>query len=140
MPTKTEEITTGETITPEIADWLMEKLRWPVMATIKSDGMPSQSVVWFDLIPDQADVVLLNTLKGRIKEQHLRRDPRMSLCFEEDWDYVTLEGRAELIDDEERGMTEIKYLAGRYGANPEKYNGQHRVPILFHVERVIRHS
>ena len=73
-------------------DWLIAELRFPVMATIRSDGMPSQSVVWFDLDPDGTDTILMNTRAGRLKHRHLRRDPRVSLCFEDGNDYVTVRG------------------------------------------------
>lgn len=136
----TEELVTRDVMTHDIRDWLMQKPRFPVMATIGHDGMPSLSVIWFDLVPDRNDTVLLNTRAGRVKEKHLRRDPRLSLCFEQGNDYVTLQGRADLIDDRERSLQDIKDLARRYGDDPEAFNGQHRVTILMHVERVIRHT
>jgi len=42
---------TDTRITPEIRSWLMRELRFPVMATIGKSGMPSLSVIWFDLDP-----------------------------------------------------------------------------------------
>jgi PPOX class probable F420-dependent enzyme len=114
----------------------MEELRFPVMATIGKDGMPSQSVVWFALEPDRDDVVLLNTLSGRVKDRHLRRDPRISLCFEDGNDYLTIEGRAELSDDHEKALASIQAMANRYGGT---FAMGDRVDITVHVERVIRH-
>ena len=76
-PPATTSLDTEAFLSPEHRAWLLEKLRWAVMATIGKDGMPSLSVVWFDLDPDQ-DVVLLNTLAGRLKHRHLERDPRVS--------------------------------------------------------------
>ena len=99
MAAMASSMSTETTITPEIRTWLMQELRFPVMATIGKSGMPSLSVIWFDLDPQRDDVVLLNTLAGRVKDRHLRRDPRISLCFEDGTDYVTIEGRAELSDD-----------------------------------------
>ncbi|PZR63873.1 MAG: PPOX class F420-dependent oxidoreductase [Chloroflexi bacterium] len=133
-----ETLVSTPTLSLEIRSWLMAELRFPVMATIASDGMPSQSVIWFDLAA--GDVVLMNTRVGRIKERHLRRDPRVSLCFEQENDYVTLAGRAELIDDPERGLRDIQALARRYGDDPAAFEGQHRVTILMHVERATRHT
>jgi PPOX class probable F420-dependent enzyme len=135
-----ETMVAGTSITPELRDWLMAELRFPVAATIGADGMPSQSVVWFDFDSERDETVLLNTRAGRLKERHLRRDPRISLCFEDGYRYVTLEGRAELIDDPERGLEDIQNLARRYGDSPDPFVGQHRVTILVRVERVIRHD
>jgi PPOX class probable F420-dependent enzyme len=127
-------------ITPELRQWLMKELRFPVMATIGKDGMPSQSVIWFDLDPERDDVVLLNTLAGRVKDRHLRRDPRVSLCFEDETDYVTIEGRVELSDDHERALANIWAMARRYGQGEGSFAMGDRVDITVHVERVIRHS
>lgn len=131
---------TTTTITPEIRAWLLEKLRFPVMATIGKDGKPSLSVIWFDLDPDRDDVVLLNTLSGRVKDRQLRRDPRVSLCFEEGTDYVTIEGRAELSDDHEMALANIWAMAHRYGQGEGSFAMGDRVDITIHVERVIRHE
>ncbi len=129
----------GATISPEIRTWLLKKLRFPVMATIGKSGMPSLSVIWFDLDPVRDDVVLLNTLAGRVKDRHLRRDPRVSLCFEEGTDYVTIEGRAELFDDREKALANIWAMARRYGQGEGSFAKGDRVDIKVHVERVIRH-
>lgn len=123
-------------ITPEIRAWLTRELRFPVMATIGRDGRPSQSVVWFALDPDRDDVVLLNTLAGRVKDRHLRRDPRLSLCFEDGIDYITIEGWAELSDDHVKALATIQAMADHYQGT---FAMGDRVDITMHVERVIRH-
>ena len=130
----------GSVITPEVRAWLLAELRYPVMATIRSDGFPSLSVVWFDLDPEREDTIVLNTLSGRVKHRHLQRDPRLSLCFEDGYDYVTLEGRADLDDDPVRGLQVIQDLARRYDDPPERFVGQHRITIDMRIERVIRHD
>jgi len=139
MPNMASSMATATTITPELREWLLKKLRFPVMATIGKDCMPKLSVIWFDLDPDRDDVVLLNTLAGRIKDRHLRRDPRVSLCFEEGTDYVTIEGRAELSDDREKALANIWAMARRYGQGEGSFAMGDRVDITVHVERVIRH-
>ena len=126
-------------ITPKLRSWLLAKLRFPVMATIGKSGMPSLSVIWFDLDPNRDDVVLLNTLAGRVKDRHLRRDPRVSLCFEDGGDYVTVEGRAELSDDHETALANIWAMAHRYGQGKGSFAMGDRVDIKVHVERVIWH-
>jgi len=133
-------MTTADRITPELREWLLRKVRFPVMATIGKDCMPKLSVIWFDLHPERDDLVLLNTLAGRIKDKHLRRDPRVSLCFEEGTDYVTIEGRAELSDDREKALANIWAMAHRYGQGEGSFAMGDRVDITVHVERVIRHS
>lgn len=130
----------GTTITPELRTWLLAKLRWPVMATIGKDSMPSLSVIWFDLDPVRDDIIHLNTLAGRVKDRHLRRDPRISLCFEDEADYVTVEGRVEIDDDREKALAQIWAMARRYGEGEGSFAMGDRVGIIVHVERVIRHQ
>ena len=134
-----ESMVAGTSISPELRAWLMKKLRFPVMATIGKDGRPSQSVIWFDLDPERDDTVLLNTLAGRVKDRHLRRDPRVSLCFEDGTEYVTLEGRVELDDDREKALAEIWAMAHRYGQGEGSFAMGDRVSITMRVERVIWH-
>lgn len=135
-----ESMVTGKALTADRRDWLMGELRYPVMATIRSDGFPSLSVIWFDLDAERDDTVILNTKAGRIKHRHLQRDSRLSLCFEDGYDYLTLEGRAELDDDPVRGLQVIQDLARRYDDPPERFVGQHRITIEMRIERVIRHD
>jgi PPOX class probable F420-dependent enzyme len=136
MSPATTSLDTEPYLKPEHRAWLLEKLRWAVMATIGRDGMPSQSVVWFDLDPNE-DVVLLNTLSGRLKHRHLQRDPRVSLCFEDDTQYMTLEGRAELAPDP--GMETIWAMARRYGEGDGSFAKGERINIRVRIERVIFH-
>jgi PPOX class probable F420-dependent enzyme len=132
------------TVEPVLADdlreWLMAKLRYPVMAVLTGDGAPNQSVMWFDFDPERPDTILMNTKVGRAKERFLRRDPRVSLCFEEGLRWVALQGTVELDEDRERSMADILGLARRYHSSGREFAGQERVTIRMHVDKVIRHD
>jgi PPOX class probable F420-dependent enzyme len=134
------DLTVGHVLTDELRDWLTETLRYPVLAVINEQGAPSQSVMWFDLDPDDPDTILMNTRESRAKTRYLRRDSRASLCFEDELTWVAMHGRVELDEDVERALGDIKALAVRYGDDPEPFNGQHRVTIRLKVEKVIRHG
>ena len=133
-------LTVGRVLTDDLRDWLTAELRYPVLSVLAEDGSPSQSVMWFDLDPDDPDTILMNTLRGRAKERWLRRDPRVSLCFEDGYRWAAMKGRVTLDDDPQRGMDIIRRLAVRYGSDPERYAGQERVVIRLRVEKVIRHD
>ncbi|HET7581631.1 MAG TPA: TIGR03618 family F420-dependent PPOX class oxidoreductase [Candidatus Limnocylindria bacterium] len=133
-------LTVERVVSEELRDWLTSKLRYPVLAVLTTDGSPSQSVMWFDLDPDQPDTILMNTKVGRAKDRYLRRDPRVSLCFEDGLSWVALRGRVELDDDRERALADIQRLAVRYGDDPHDFDGQLRVTIRMRVEKVIRHD
>ena len=98
--------------------------------------------MWYALADDE-DVVLLNATRGLLKERNLRRDPRMSLCIEDGQRYVTLEGRAELIDDRAQQEREVneqiapRYIGQRLGRRRwEVIKDSDRVGIRMRVERV----
>jgi PPOX class probable F420-dependent enzyme len=119
--------------------FLAEK-RFPVMATINPDGTPQQSAVWYEL---QGDEIMMNTRRGRVKDRNLRRDPRVSLCFEDGYRYLTLRGTVTLIDDQDIAQADIKRLATRYHG-PEiaeqqmrdQFSKEPRVTIRLCVEHV----
>jgi PPOX class probable F420-dependent enzyme len=133
-------LTVERVVSDELRDWLTSELRYPVLAVLTTDGSPSQSVMWFDLDPDQPDTILMNTKVGRAKDRYLRRDPRVSLCFEDALSWVALRGRVELDDDRDRALADIQNLAVRYGDDPLDFDGQLRVTIRMRVEKVIRHE
>jgi PPOX class probable F420-dependent enzyme len=133
-------LTIERVLSDELRIWLMAELRYPVLAVLTDDGAPSQSVMWFDLDPERPDTILMNTKVGRAKERYLRRDPRVSICFEEGLRWVALRGSAELDEDRERSLADIQALAVRYGDNPRDFDGQQRVTFRVRVEKVIRHD
>ena len=73
------DLTVGAVITDDLREWLMASQRFPVLAVLAEDGSPSQSVMWFDLDPDEPDTIVMNTKRGRAKERWLRRDPRVEI-------------------------------------------------------------
>jgi PPOX class probable F420-dependent enzyme len=111
-----------------------------VLAVLTTDGAPNQSVMWFELPEGQADTVLMNTKIGRAKERFLRRDPRVSLAFEDGLEWVALQGRVELDEDRDRSLEDIMRLARRYGETGEEFRGQQRLTIRMRVEKVIHHA
>lgn len=135
-----EALTVHAVLSDDLRAWLMAEPRHPVLALLTPDGSPNQSVMWFDLDPDDADTILMNTRVGRAKERWLRRDPRVSVCFEDGFTWVAIQGTAELDDDRDRSLETIKSLARRYGSRPEQFDGQERVDIRIRVTKVIRHD
>ena len=98
--------------------------------------------MWYALLADD-DVVVLNATRSLLKERNLRRDPRMSLCIEDRMRYVTLEGRAELVDDPAQQECEVnnviapRDIAQRLGSRRwEVIKDSERVGIRMRVERV----
>jgi len=122
-----------------IRDFLNER-RFAVAATINEDGTPQQTVVWYEL---QGDRIMMNTRAGRLKERNLKRDPRISLCIEDEYTYLFIKGRVELDYDQERAQAGIKALAVRYDGEEEAerqardlYSKQERANIYMSIEEV----
>ncbi len=130
-------------LTEEVRAFLGEK-RFAVLATISPDGLPQQSTMWYEL---QGDGILMNTKRGRQKERNLRRDPRVSICLEDGYRYLTLAGRVELIDDQDVAQEDIKRLAARYHGPEtaerqmrEQFSKEHRVTIRMTIDRVVAYG
>lgn len=133
-------LTVTEVLPEDLRAWLVAKLRYPVLAVLTADGTPNQSVMWFDFDPERPDTILMNTMTRRAKFRWLSRDPRASLCFEDELFWVAMQGTIEMDTDRERALEDIKALARRYGSDPERFNGQERVTLRLRVEKVVRHD
>jgi PPOX class probable F420-dependent enzyme len=83
-----------------------------VVTTVRADGSLHTTAVWVGA--DAGDVVF-TTLRGRAKERHLSRDPRVSLMVVDPanfYRWLTLDGSAE---GTEEGADEwLDRLAGKY--------------------------
>ncbi|MDS0133599.1 MULTISPECIES: PPOX class F420-dependent oxidoreductase [unclassified Amycolatopsis] len=91
---------------------LFDGNNFPVVATINADGSVQTSVVW---AKRDGDTVLFATVRGRLKERNLQRDPRVSLSvfdLEDPLKYVEVRGRAEIT--EEGGRELINELSHKY--------------------------
>lgn len=91
--------------------YLREK-RFAVLATLNKDGTPQLTTMWYLLEND--GTILMNTRAGRLKERNMRRDPRISICIEDDYRYLTIKGRVEMIDDPQISQRDIYRLSARY--------------------------
>ena len=122
----------------------LEERRFAVLATISEDGLPHQTTMWYEL---RGDDIIMNTRVGRIKDQHLRRDPRASICLEDEYRYLTISGIVELNEDQAAAHEDIKRLAIRYDGREsgekqsrDQFSKQQRVTIRLPITRVIEHG
>ena len=120
--------------------YLREK-RFAVLATIGEDGLPQQTVMWFEL---RGDGIVMNTKVGRVKNRLLRRDPRASICVEDGERFVTIAGPIRFVEDEATAQEDIRRLAVRYDGEDEgnreareEFSKQQRVSLYLTPERVL---
>lgn len=116
----------------------LDEIRYAVVATINPDGMPQQTVLWYEV---QGDEIMMNTSRGRLKDDNLRRDPRLSFCIEDAYRYLTIRGTATLDDDQGQAQEDIARLARRYV--PDRAEGmianfrtQERVTIRMKIDHI----
>jgi PPOX class probable F420-dependent enzyme len=85
-----------------LTDKQKEFLNNPFVATVttlRGDGSPHSTIVWMEPLDG---AVSFNTARGRAKERHLARDPRISLLVVDPnnpWKWIAVSGTAELVDD-----------------------------------------
>ncbi|WP_407642578.1 PPOX class F420-dependent oxidoreductase [Actinomadura craniellae] len=103
----------------EWRDFVSAGTRTGKAALTRKDGAPHVTPIWFVL--DGGDLVFTTheeSLKGRI----LRRDPRISICVDDQeppYSFVIIQGTAELSED----LTELTRWATAIGA---RYMGADR--------------
>lgn len=124
--------------TKTLGQFLGEK-RDATMATIRPNGTPHLSPVWFHWDEEK---FYISTTRDRIKFKNLERDPRMSLCVDDvtGFTYVVAEGKAEIrtenIWDDTRKIL-VKYRGEDGGeAYLEHLKKQPRVLIVLKPTRL----
>jgi hypothetical protein len=114
------------------------------LATVRPDGRPHLAPVWYDL--DEDGSLVFNTGESTVKGRNLRRDPRVSLCVDDDrppFSFVVVEGVAEISDDPAQVGRWAARLGARYmGADrAEEYGSRNGVPgelvVRVRPERVV---
>jgi PPOX class probable F420-dependent enzyme len=118
-------------LTPtESRAFLLERPRTAKLASVRADGRPHIAPVWFDM---DGDTIVFTTWHTTVKAANIRRDPRVSLCVDDEtppFAYALVEGLASLSDDLEALTHWSARIAGRYmGAElAESYGKRNSVP------------
>jgi PPOX class probable F420-dependent enzyme len=99
-----------------IRDSHRDLLDWPPVAaltTLMPDGSPHTTPVWCEF---DGTYVLVNTMRGFLKERNMRRDPRVTLlCYDPARTLRSLEVRGHVVEMTEDGAAEqLDRLGERY--------------------------
>lgn len=100
------------------------------LATVRADGSPHVAPVWVDL--DGDDVVFM-TSADTIKGKAILRDPRVSLCWDDErppFSFVTVAGHATTSTDPGELLAWGTRIAARYMGeeHAEEYGRRNAVP------------
>ncbi|MEU9690358.1 PPOX class F420-dependent oxidoreductase [Amycolatopsis japonica] len=125
-------------LSEQIREWVVAPNFWH-LATVNQDGSPQVSPMWIDV---EGDFIVFNTAIGRVKEENLRRDPRVSLsCLDtvDPYDRVVIHGRAvEFVEGDEADRS-MDRLAKKYVGTDRfewRIPGERRVKVLVEPTRV----
>lgn len=116
----------------EVHEFLMATpARTAKLATVRKDGRPHVAPIWFDV--DEDGTVVFTTGAATTKGTALRRDPRVSLCVDEEqppFSFVIIEGEATLSQDPDELLVWATRIGGRYmGADQaETFGRRNGVP------------
>ena len=124
---------------PESHVSLLKKPVFAHFVTLMKDGSPQSTPVWVEY---DGTHVLVNSAIGRIKDQNVRRDPRVALSLTDPENpYRYLEIRGRVVEITQKGADElIDKLAFKY-LGKEKYPfrqpGEQRVTYKIAPEKVV---
>ncbi|HEY0737331.1 MAG TPA: PPOX class F420-dependent oxidoreductase [Herpetosiphonaceae bacterium] len=113
----------------EYRAFLTERPRTASLATVRADGRPHVAPIWFDL---DGDDLIFTTWHTSIKGQNLRRDPRVSLCVDDEappFAFVLFEGTATISENLDELRVWATRIAARYmgGDQAESYGQRNGV-------------
>jgi PPOX class probable F420-dependent enzyme len=110
--------------------------RCAVLSTLGPDGAARQIVIHYMLGEDH---LRLNGHRDRRWVANARRDPRVALIVHDENDYlhyVSIRGRATLVDHGAEALADAMSQAERYGEDPTDFVGQPRVSVRVDPEHV----
>jgi PPOX class probable F420-dependent enzyme len=99
---------------PEVSAFLSEGTRTGKLSYTAADGRPLVAPVWF-IVEDGC--VVFNTGKKSAKGRALARDPRTTLCTDQQeppYGFVQVQGEAELSEDPAELLRTATVIAARY--------------------------
>ena len=115
---------------------LLEKPTFAHLATMRPDGSPQSSVMWFAW--DGSRVKITHT-KTRQKFQNLSREPRVAMSIadpEDPYRYLEVRGTVEKVEDDPGGEF-YRSLQRRYGMEYPITDADVRVIITIRPDRFI---
>ena len=115
---------------PRVRDFLAHGTRTGKLAYLAASGRPLVAPVWFIV---EGDSLVFNTNSQTAKGCALARDPRASMCVDEEeppYAFVQVQGEAELSEDPAELLRTATVIAARYmgGDRAEEFGKRNAVP------------
>ena len=111
-------------------DWVFAQARTAKIGVVTASGAPLVAPIW---VARDGDRLVFNTGAGTAKGRAIRRDPRVSLCFDDEtppFAFVIVNGTAEVIEDLAEVRRWAAIIGGRYMGEDqaEAYGERNGVP------------
>jgi PPOX class probable F420-dependent enzyme len=121
---------TDQTFEAKVRDFLAQGTRTGKLAFLAASGRPLVAPVWFIV---EGDSLVFNTNSQTAKGRALARDPRASMCVDEEeppYAFVQVQGEAELSEDPAELLRTATVIAARYmgGDRAEEFGKRNAVP------------
>ena len=106
------------------------------LATVMPDGSPQVSPIWAHV---EDGLIEFNTAAGRVKEQNMRRDPRVAFSVidrNDPYERATVKGRVVEMVDGPEARANIDKMAKKYLGTDEYpwYKGETRIIVKVQPE------
>ena len=98
----------------EYKDFLLGSVRTATLATVRADGRPHAAPIWYHL---DGETFVFLTNEGTVKGKNIRRDPRVTLCIDDErppFHFVVVEGTADVSADDPDLLFWATRIGGRY--------------------------
>jgi PPOX class probable F420-dependent enzyme len=114
----------------ERREFLLTGTRTAKVATVRRDGQPHVTPIWFVM---DGDELVFTTGRSSVKGRALLRDGRICLCVDDErppYAFVMIEGIVTLLDDLEQLRYWATRIGGRYMGDEraEEYGARNGVP------------
>lgn len=126
----------SETLPENYAD-LLERPLFAHLATVRPDGSPQSSVMWFEWTGDR---IRMTHTKNRQKFANLANEPRVAISIadpDDQYRFIEVRGRLEAVEDDDEVASFYKSLQKRYGMDYEIPDADVRVIFTIKPEKFI---
>ena len=112
---------------------MIDERNFAHLATSMADGSPHVSPVWID---HEGDLLLVNTVPGRVKQKNVSRDPRVAVSIlQEKNPYKHLFIRGRVIEQTQEGaLDHINRLARKYLEKDYPWDDRNRIILKIRPE------
>lgn len=113
---------------------ILNKKAFAHLATLMPDGSPQVSPVWVDV---SGDTILVNSAKGRRKDENLHDDTRVAIsATDPDNPYVNVTIRGRVVENTTKGADEhADAMAKKYlGKDTYPFRVPGEVRVIFKIE------